>query len=70
MLPEQFGNGQYQIGGSDAFTQLTGQIYADHVRSQEVDWLAKHAGLGFNTADAPADHADAVNHGGVRIGAD
>ncbi len=34
------------------------------------DWLAEHAGFGFNPAYAPTDHAEAVDHGGVGIGAD
>src|SRR5471030_1551504 len=69
-LAQQFGDGQYQIGCGAAFAQDAGQVHADHVRGQEVDWLAQHAGFGFDAADAPADHADTVDHGGVRVGAD
>ncbi len=32
--------------------------------------LAEHGGLGLDAADAPAEHAQAVDHGGVRVGAD
>ena len=32
--------------------------------------LAEHRGLGLDAADAPAQHAQAVDHGGVRVGAD
>jgi hypothetical protein len=32
--------------------------------------LAEHAGLGFDAAHAPTDHSDAVDHRGMRIGAD
>ena len=32
--------------------------------------MPEHRGLGLDAADAPADHADAVDHRGVRIGAD
>ena len=31
--------------------------------------MAEHAGLGFDSADAPAHDTQAVDHGGVRIGA-
>ena len=45
-------------------------MHADHVRRQDIDRLAQHAGLGLDSAYAPADHADAIDHGHVRIGAD
>ncbi len=34
------------------------------------DGLAEHGGLGLDAAHAPAEHAEAVDHGGVRVGAD
>ena len=43
---------------------------ADHLRDQHRDRLAQHGGLGLDSADAPAQHAQAVDHRGVRIGAD
>ena len=43
---------------------------ADHIGSEDVDRLAQHRGLGLDAADAPADDADAVDHGGVRVGTD
>ena len=43
---------------------------ADHVGSKEVVGLAQHAGLGLDAAHTPADHADAVDHGGMAVGAD
>ena len=46
------------------------KLTADHVGRQEVHRLAEHAGLGLDAADAPADHADAVDHRGVAVGAD
>ena len=30
----------------------------------------EHGGLGFNAAHAPAQHAEAIDHGSMRIGAD
>ena len=32
--------------------------------------LAEHGGLGLDAADAPAQHGQAVDHGGVAVGAD
>ena len=32
--------------------------------------LAEHRGLGLDAADAPAQHGEAVDHGGVAVGAD
>jgi hypothetical protein len=45
-------------------------LHADDVGRQEVDRLAEHAGFGLDAADAPADDPQAVDHRGVRIGAD
>ena len=61
---------QRQVGGGDAFAQRAGQVHADHIRRQEINRLAEHAGFGLDAADAPADDAQAVDHGRVRIGAD
>ena len=48
--------------------QLAGQVAADDIRREESIGLAEHAGLGFNAADTPGDDADAVDHGGMRVG--
>ncbi len=37
---------------------------------EEIDGLAEHAGFRFDAADAPTDDAEAVDHGGVRVGSD
>ena len=47
-----------------------GELEADHARDQHRDRLAEHGRLGLDAADAPADHAEAVDHRGVRVGAD
>ena len=47
-----------------------GEVYAHDFRREEIDRLAEHAGLRLDAADAPADDAEAVDHGGVRVGAD
>ena len=50
--------------------QLAGEAEADDFRQQHRHGLAEHRGLGLDAADAPAENAEAVDHGGVRIGAD
>ena len=43
---------------------------ADDLRDQHGHGLPEHRGFGLDAADAPAEHAEAVDHGGVRVGAD
>src|SRR5262245_47800927 len=45
-------------------------MHANNIRRQEVDWLAEHSRFGLDPADAPSDHAEAVDHRCVRIGPD
>ncbi len=70
LLTQHFRDRQHQVGGGDAFAQLALKIDPDHIGRQKIDWLSQHSGLGFDAADAPGNHADAIDHGGVRIGAD
>ena len=46
------------------------QLEPDYFGQQHGDGLAEHARFGFDAAHAPAHHAQAVDHGGVRVGAD
>ena len=46
------------------------ELEADDFGQQHGQRLAEHAGFGLDAADAPAEHGEAVDHGGVRIGAD
>ena len=69
-LAQHLRDGEDQVGRGCAFGQLAGQFETDHLREQHGGGLAEHAGFGFDAADAPADHAQAVDHRGVRIGAD
>ena len=50
--------------------RLPAELEADDLRNQHRDRLAEHRRLGLDAADAPAEHAEAVDHGGVRVGAD
>ena len=49
---------------------LAGELEPDDLRDEHRDGLAEHRGLGLDAADAPAEHAQAVDHRGVAVGAD
>ena len=70
VLAQDLGDGQNKIGGGHAFAQTPTEFEANDIWCQEVNRLAQHGGLGFDAADTPADHADAVDHGGVAVGTD
>ena len=69
-LAQSLGDGEDEIGGRGALAQLAGEFVADDLRDQHGDGLAEHGGLGLDAADAPAEHAESVDHGGVGVGAD
>ena len=46
------------------------ELEADDLGDEHGDRLAEHGRLGLDAADAPAEHAQAVDHGGVAVGAD
>ena len=49
---------------------LTGEFEADHPRDEHRHRLTEHRGFRFDSADTPAQYAQAVDHRGVRVGAD
>ncbi len=59
-----------EVGGGHTFAQGAGHVNAHDIRCQEINWLAQHARLGFDTTDTPAHNAQAVDHRRVRIRAD
>ncbi len=61
---------QHQIGRGHAFLELAIQAHPDHFRQQHRVGLAEHRGLGLDAADAPAKYREAIDHGGMGIGAD
>ena len=69
-LAQHLGDGQHEVGRGRALRQLAGELEADHLRQQHRDRLAEHRRLGLDPADAPAEHAEAVDHRRVRVGAD
>ena len=47
-----------------------GELEADDLRHEHRERLAEHRRLGLDPADAPAEHAEPVDHRRVRVGAD
>ena len=70
LLAEHLGDGQHQVGGRRPFGKRARELEADDLRHQHRDRLAQHRRLGLDPADAPAQHAQAVDHRRVRVGAD
>ena len=70
VLAQSFGDGEDEVGGGGAFAQLAGEAEADDLRNEHGDGLAEHGGFGLDAADAPTEDAEAVDHGGVGVGAD
>ncbi len=62
--------GQNEVGCGRPFGKLAGELEADHLWNEHRHRLAEHGRLRFDAADAPAEHAQAVDHRRVRIGAD
>ncbi len=67
MSSQHLRRGQDQVGRGRAFGQRAGEFHADDFRREHVDRLAEHDGLGFDSADSPADDAQAVDHRGVAV---
>jgi len=70
VAPEQLGDGEHQVGGRRALAHLAEDLEADHRGQQHGQGLAQHGGLRLDAAHAPAEHAESVDHRGVRVGAD
>src|SRR3546814_5953649 len=62
--------GEHEVGRGHAFPELPLQLEADDLGDQHRHRLAEHRRLGLDAADAPAEHAEAVDHRRVAVGAD
>ena len=62
--------GQDKVRGRGAFGQASVEFETDNGGDQHRERLAEHGRFRFNAADAPSEDAEAVDHGGVGIGAD
>ncbi len=67
---QEFGDGEHQVGGGGLRSQLAGEADPHHLRHQHEVGLPQHDRLGLDAAHPPAQHAQAVDHGGVGVGAD
>jgi hypothetical protein len=70
VLAEHLGDGQHQVGRGGPGRQLTVQFEPDDARDEHRHRLAEHGRLRLDAADAPAQHAQPVDHGGVAVRAD
>ena len=61
---------EHEVGGGGALGELAGELEAHDLGDEHRDRLAQHRGLRLDPADAPAEHPEAVDHGGMRVGAD
>ncbi len=68
-LAQHLGHGQHQVRRGGPLGQSAFQPEADHLGDEHRHGLAQHGRLRFDAADAPAQHAQPVDHGRVRIGA-
>ena len=70
VLAQHLGDGQDEVGGGRALRQLAGELEPHDLGDEHRHGLAEHRRLGLDPAHAPAQYAEAVDHRGVRVGAD
>ena len=66
-LSEDLRDREHEVGGRRRLRQRTRQAEADDLRDEHGDRLAEHGGLGLDPADSPAEDAEPVDHGRVRV---
>ncbi len=70
LLAQHLRDRQHQVGRSRAGTQAACETKSDHLGNQHRHRAPEHRGFGLDSADAPSDDAEPVDHRRVRIGAD
>ena len=70
VLAQHLGDGEHHVGGGHAGLDLAAELEADNPRDEHRHRLTEHGGFRFDSADTPAQYAQAVDHRGVRVGAD
>ena len=58
-----------KIGSGRAFAQASRKLHAHNQRNQHGDRLPEHRRLGLDAAHSPSQHAQAVDHCCVTVGA-
>jgi hypothetical protein len=61
---------EHDVGRGYARTRSTREVYPDHLRNQHRHRFAERRRAAFETADAPTDDAQAVDHGRVAVHAE
>src|SRR5208283_5961112 len=69
-LSEHLRDRKNQVRRRSSFAQPAVKLEAHHFRHEHRERLAQHGGLRFNSANAPAEHAQRIHHRSVRIRAD
>ena len=67
---QDLGHREDEVGRGRALGQRAGEPESDDLGDEHRHGLAEQRGLGLDPADAPAEHAEAVHHRRVRVGAD
>ena len=67
---QQLRDRQDEIGRGRALRHRARELEADDLRDEHRHGFAEHRRLGLDSADAPAEHAEPVDHRRVRIRAD
>ncbi len=70
LLAQHLGDGQNEIGRGHPLAQFALQPESDHLGQQHRQRLSEHRRFRLDSPDAPAEHGQAVDHGGVAVGAD
>src|SRR5699024_6009176 len=68
VLTQHLGNGQDHVGCGNASWNIAGELEANNLWNQHGNWLTEHCSLSLDAANAPAQNAQAVFHGGVGVG--
>ena len=70
VLAQHLGDGQNEIGRGRAFTQTPGKLHAYHQWDQHRHRLSEHRGFRLDSANAPSQNSQPIDHGGVAVGSD
>ena len=69
-LAQHLRDRQHQVGRGRAGTEAARQTESDHLGNQHRHRASEHRGFSLDSADAPSDDAEPVDHRRMRIGAD
>ena len=70
VFSEHLGNSQHQVGRSSSLCEVSGEAKPDDFWNQHEDWLPDHRSLSLDTAYAPSNDSEAVDHCRMGVGSD